>query len=116
MTLKRKYIESFTALSLLMMLLTISFLTSVKANGQTNSDNILPDLLQNAVQFNRTDITPAGYMDSVQAMEMNVLFYRNVTLMMNCTRNCEMNVTIDSQVRSRIVSVSVDPNQTMMTR
>ena len=34
--------------------------------------------------------------------------------MMNCTRNCEMNVTIDPQVRNRIVSVSVDPNQTMM--
>jgi len=96
MTLKRKCMVSFTALSLLMML-TFSFLTSVQANGQTNSNNIPPDMPQNAVQFNRTDITPAGYLESVQAMEMNVFFYRDATLMIN-----------------RIISVSVDPNQTMM--
>ena len=69
---------------------------------------------ENALQFNRTAITPAGYMESIQAMEMNVFFYRNVTLMMNCTRNCEMNVTIDPEVRNRILSISVEPNQTMM--
>ena len=48
------------------------------------------------------------------SMNMNVFFYRNVTLMINSTRNCEMNVTIDPQVQNRIVSVNVEPNQTMM--
>ncbi|MCK4884528.1 hypothetical protein KAS24_00515 [Candidatus Bathyarchaeota archaeon] len=105
---------SFTALSLLMMLLTFSFLTSVQANGQTNSNNIPPDMPQNAVQFNRTDITPSGYLESLQAMETTVCFYKNFTLMMNCTENCELNLTLDPQVRNRIISVSVDPNQTMM--
>ncbi len=105
---------SFTALSLLMMLLTFSFLTSVQANGQTNSNNIPPDMPQNAVQFNRTDITPSGYLESLQAMETIVCFYKNFTLMMNCTENCELNLTLDPQVRNRIISVSVDPNQTMM--
>jgi hypothetical protein len=46
-------------------------------------------------------------------MEINTFFYRNVTLMMNCTRNCEIKVTIDPEVKNRIVSVSVDPNRTM---
>lgn len=112
MKLKQKFMVSFTALSLLMML-TFSCLSSVNANGQTAINNIPPDMPQNAVQFNRTDITPSGRMETIQAMEMNVFFYRNVTLMMNCTRNCEMNVTIDPQVKNRIVSVSVEPNQTM---
>jgi hypothetical protein len=33
--------------------------------------------------------------------------------MMNSTRNCEMNVTIDPSVQNRIGSISVEPNQTM---
>jgi hypothetical protein len=114
MTLKRKCMVSFTALSLLMMLLTFSAFVSVQANGQAIGSNIPLGMPENALQFNRTDITPAGYMETIQAMEMNVFFYRNVTLMMNCTRNCEMNVTIDPQVKNRIVSVSIEPNQTML--
>jgi hypothetical protein len=112
MTLKRRCVVGFTALSLLMMLLTFSAFVSVQATGQANM-NVPPDMPQNALQYNRTDITPSGYMETVQAMEMNVFFYRNVTLMMNCTRNCEMNVIIDPQVQNRIVSVNVEPNQTM---
>ena len=104
---------SFTALSLLTVLLTFSAFVSVHANGQTDSSNIPPDMTPDALQYNRTDITPQGYMESIQAMEMNVFFYRNVTLMMNCTQNCEMNVTIDPEVQNRIVSVNVEPNQTM---
>jgi hypothetical protein len=109
----RKCIVSFTALSLLITLLTFSAFVSVQANGQTNNPNMPPDMSQDALQYNRTDITPSGYMESIQAMEMNVFFYRNVTLMMNCTMNCEMNVTIDPEVQNRIVSVNVEPNQTM---
>ena len=110
---KRKFMASFTALFLLVMLLMFSGFVSVKATGQANSTNVPPDLPQNAIQFNRTDITPSGCMETVQAMEINAFFYRNFTLIMNCTRNCEMNVTLDPQVRNRIVSVSVEPNQTM---
>jgi hypothetical protein len=74
---------------------------------------IPPDMPVNALQYNRTDTTPSGQMEQVQAMEMNVFFYRNFTLMMNCTQNCELNMTLDPQVRNRLVSVSVEPNQTM---
>ncbi|MCJ7613432.1 hypothetical protein MUO71_01515, partial [Candidatus Bathyarchaeota archaeon] len=98
----------------LIMLLALSGLTSVNANGQAIGSNTSLDMPENAVQYNRTDITPVGYMETIKAMNMNVFFYRNVTLMMNSTRNCEMNVTIDPQVQNRIVSVNVEPNQTMM--
>ena len=112
-TLKKRGAFGFAVLSLLM-LLTFSAFVSVQANGQTVGGNTPPDMPVDALQYNRTDITPSGYMETIQAMEMNVFFYRNVTLMMNCTQNCEMNVTIDTQVRNRIVSVTVEPNQTMM--
>jgi hypothetical protein len=112
MTAKKRGAFGFAVLSLLM-LLSFSAFVSVQANGQTIGGNIPPDMPVDALQYNRTDVTPSGYMETVQAMEMNAFFYRNVTLMMNCTRNCEMNVTIDPKVRNRIVSVTVDPNRTM---
>ena len=112
MTSKKRY-ASVVAFMSLLMLLSFSALGSVQANGQSYGANTPPDMPVDALQYNRTDVTPSGYMETVQAMEMNTFFYRNVTLMMNCTTNCEMNVTIDPEVRNRIVSVNVDPNQTM---
>jgi hypothetical protein len=32
---------------------------------------------------------------------------------MNCTRNCELNVTVDPTVKPKILALSVEPNQTM---
>jgi len=110
---KKRGVFGFAVLSLLT-LLTFSAFVSVQANGLTVGGNTPPDMPPDALQYNRTDTTPSGYVETVQAMEMNAFFYRNVTLMMNCTRNCEMNVTVDPQVRNRIVSVTVEPNQTMM--
>jgi hypothetical protein len=109
---KRKQMASFTVLYLLA-LLTFSVFSSVQANGETNAKNVPPDMPPDALQFNRTDITPTCCMESIQAMNMSVFFYKNATLMMNCTRNCEMNVTIDPQVQNRIVCVKVEPNKTM---
>ena len=109
---KKRGTVGFAVLSLLM-LLTFSAVVSVQANGQTFGGNTPPDMPADALQYNRTDITPSGYMETIQPMEINTFFYRNVTLMMNCTRNCEMKVTIDPEVKNRIVSVSVDPNRTM---
>ncbi|MCW4015675.1 MAG: hypothetical protein NWF06_04835 [Candidatus Bathyarchaeota archaeon] len=113
MTTKRKCAVSFTAVSLLVMLLTLSVFVSVQATGQNTGNNTPPDMPVDALQYNRTDITPVGRMESLQAMETGVFFYRNMTLMMNCTQNCEMNITIDEEVQNRVVSVSVDPNRTM---
>jgi len=112
MTSKKRCASVVTFTSLLM-LLSFSAFVSVQANGQSFGANTPPDMPVDALQYNRTDVTPSGYMETVQAMEMNAFFYRNVTVMMNCTTNCEMNVTIDPEVRNRIVSVNVDPNQTM---
>jgi len=95
-------------------LLTTFFTATFALTGEQNSGSKIPsDMPVDALQYNRTDTTPSGYMESLQAMEMNVFFYRNFTLMMNCTQNCSLNMTLDPQVRNKLFGLTVDPNQTM---
>jgi hypothetical protein len=104
----------FGATLLSVFLLTTFFTATSAQTGEQNSGSkIPPDMPVDALQYNRTDITPSGYMESLQAMEMNVFFYRNFTLMMNCTQNCSLNMTLDPQVRNRLFGLTVEPNQTM---
>jgi hypothetical protein len=104
----------FGATLLSVFLLTTFFTATFAQTGQQNSESkIPPDISVDALQYNRTDITPSGHMESLQAMEMNVFFYRNFTLMMNCTQNCSLNMTLDPQVRNRLFGLTVEPNQTM---
>ena len=94
--------------------LTTFFGATLAQTGTPNSaTKIPPDMPVDALQYNRTNLTPSGYMESVQANEMNVYFYRNFTLMMNSTENCSLNMTLDPQVNNRLFSLSVEPNQTM---
>jgi hypothetical protein len=111
MLIKKMCIGSFTAFTLVLML-TFSVFVSVQAS-EIPAHNMPPDMPNDAMQYNRTDITPQGQVESLQEMKMNVFFYRNVTLLMNTTRNCEMNITIDNQVTNKVIAVNVDPNRTM---
>ena len=98
----------------LLVLSSFCFGTTLAQPGESMSGtNMPPDMPMDAMQYNRTDITPNMYMEQVQAMETNVFFYRNFTLMMNTTTNCELNMTLDPQVRNRIVGVSIEPNATL---
>ncbi|MEJ2105306.1 MAG: hypothetical protein P8X47_12130 [Ignavibacteriaceae bacterium] len=93
---------------------TTLFVSAYAQTGEQISGNkIPPGMPVDAIQYNKTDLTPSGIMESIQAMETNVFFYRNFTLMMNCTQNCELNMTLDPQVKERLFSLSVEPNQTM---
>lgn len=112
MKIQKTNILTVTLLSILM-LTAFSAITLAQPGEPSSGSKVPPDMPVDALQFNRTNLTPSGYMESLQAMETNVFFYRNFTLMMNCTQNCELNMTLDPQVRSRLVSISVEPNQTM---
>jgi hypothetical protein len=70
-----------------------------------------PGAPSNALQSNQTNITPRNQLEQIKAMTTNVFAYRNVTLMLNCTRNCDLNVTVDEAVKPRILSFSIEPNQ-----
>jgi hypothetical protein len=73
----------------------------------------MPGVPDNAVQYNKTDMTPVAQMEQVQAGEPALFQYRNMTMLMNCTRNCSLVVTVDPTVKPQLFGLSIEPNQTM---
>ena len=73
----------------------------------------VPGVPDNAVQYNKTDVTPMAEMSQVAAGEPTLFQYRNMTMLMNCSQNCEVVFTADPDVTPKILGVSVEPNQTM---
>ena len=102
-----------TSLTVLAVALMLTFSISVYAPETLMQNNMPPDMPTDAMHYNRSDMTPTGKIEQVQAMNVSVFSYKNVTMMMNTTQNCEMNVTIDPQVTNRLIAINVDPNQTM---
>ena len=74
---------------------------------------VLPGVPDNAVQYNKSDVTPVAELEQVKAGEPTLFQYRNMTMLMNCTRNCDLVVTIDPTVKPQLFGLSIDPNQTM---
>jgi hypothetical protein len=50
-------------------------------------------------------------MEQLMANNTYVFAYRNVTMMMNCSQNMEMNITIDRQIRTRTFAMTMTQNQ-----
>jgi hypothetical protein len=73
----------------------------------------VPGAPDNAVQYNKTDITPIAATEQVQAGQTALFQYKNMTMLMNSSQNCEVIFTADPKVTPKILGLSVDPNQTM---
>jgi hypothetical protein len=67
----------------------------------------------NAVQYNKTYVTPTREVEQVKAGEPALFRYRNMTMLMNCTQNCDLIVTVDPKVTPKILKLDIDANQTM---
>ena len=111
----QKQISVFT---LAMILLTyVTPLAIVHAGTETPSETgkapYYPGLPDNVVQYNKTDMTPTAQMEQVKAGEPALFCYRNTTMLMNCTKNCDIVFTADAEVTPNIFGFSIDPNQTM---
>ena len=111
----KKQSRNVLAVILLSVLMVTAFssVTLAQPGESSSGSKIPPDMPVDAIQLNKTNTTPSSEMESIQAMKTKVLFYRNFTLMMNSTENCALNMTLDPQVRNRLLSISVEPNQTM---
>lgn len=72
-----------------------------------------PGMPSDAARFDLSDMTPMRDVEHVNSRLMHVFAYRNVTLMFNSSRNCELNITVDSAVKPRILALSVEPNQNL---
>jgi len=68
---------------------------------------------ENAVQYNKTDITPTNELIQVMAGEPALFRYRNMTMLMNCSQNCNLVVTIDPELTPKILGLDIETNQTM---
>ena len=107
----------------LLILTSFAFMAvAYAANEQTSGDGLAssagnipeaPGLPDNAIQYNKTETTPAAEMEQVQAGEPALFCYRNMIMLMNCTQNCSVVFTADSDVTPKILGISVEPNQTM---
>ena len=73
----------------------------------------VPGAPDNAVQYNKTNITPVAEMQQIQAGEPALFQYKNMTMLMNCTQNCEAIFTADPEVTPKVLGLSIEPNQTM---
>lgn len=83
-------------------------------NSQSINDTTLaPHISENAKQYNKTDVTPKNQTEQVRAQEQTMFQYRNMTMTMNCTRNCTVEFTLDEEVTPKIFDLTIDPNQTM---
>ncbi len=100
----------------LLMVLYIASLSSAYAGAEQGSDAgkiEVPGVPDSAVQYNKTDVTPVAQMEQVIAGEPALFCYRNTTMLMNCTRHCDIVVTVDPAVKPQLFGLSIDPNQTM---
>ena len=100
----------------LLMVLYIASLSSAYAGAEQGSDAgkiEVPGVPDSALQYNKTDVTPVAQMEQVIAGEPALFCYRNTTMLMNCTRNCDIVVTVDPAVKPQLFGLSIDPNQTM---
>ncbi len=73
----------------------------------------VPGVPDKAVQYNKTETTPVAEIEQVQAKEPALFRYRNMTMLMNCSKNCQVIFTADPEVTPKILGLSIDPNQTM---
>ena len=90
----------------------ISFIPT-SASTQTQQYSKPPGMPHNALQYNRTDITPHKQMEQVMANNTYVFAYRNVTMMMNCSENTALNMTIGNQTRTRYFALDMVQNQSV---
>lgn len=87
--------------------------TNSLETSSTNSNQTGPSFPDNAKQYNQTDLTPHAQREQVQAREQTLFRYRNMTMLMNCSHNCEVTFTADEDVTPKIFGLTVEPNQTM---
>jgi hypothetical protein len=106
------------AASVITLLMVLYFVPLCLASGTAEQGSDagkieLPGVPDNAVQYNKSDVTPVAEMEQVKAGEPALFQYRNMTMLMNCTKNCDLIVTVDPIVKPQLFGLSIDPNQTM---
>ncbi len=113
-TTRRNKLGAFVMILLIAAYVAPLFITYAGAGTSILGDlPEVPGVPDNAVQYNKTDVTPVAAMEHVRAGEPALFLYRNMTMLMNCTQNCTVVFTVDPEMAPKILGLSVEPNQTM---
>lgn len=114
---KLKRVRKSVLIIATLLLTFVGPIIAVQASTGSTSDSskvpYFPGLPDDTVQYNKTDITPVSEVEQVKAGEPALFCYRNTTMLMNCTQNCDMIFTADPAVTPKIFGFSIDSNQTM---
>lgn len=103
--------QRFSVLMIPLLLGMFSIAPLAVIYASTGQQQRVPGMPDDALQFDRTDITPVGYREQITANKMHIFAYKNVTLMMNCSRNSEFNITIDPRIQTRYLALVMEQNQ-----
>jgi hypothetical protein len=74
---------------------------------------IIPGVPENAIIYNKTDITPKNQLEQVRAGEPTVFRYRNMTMLMNCTGNCNVILSSEMDTTPKILGLSIEHEKNM---
>jgi hypothetical protein len=108
-----KIVASVITLLMVMYFAPLCLASAGAGQGSDAGKIEVPGVPDNAVQYNKTDVTPVAQMEQVQAGEPALFCYRNTTMLMNCTKNCDLVITVDPTVKPQLFGLTIDPNQTM---
>ena len=70
----------------------------------------IPGVPEHAKAYNYSHMSPEGFQWSLGQGEGAVFAFRNMTMMLNCTRNMEMNITAGSDVAERLFRLQLSPD------
>ena len=110
---RTKIAASIIALLMVLYFAPLCLASAGTGQGSDSGKIEVPGVPDDAVQYNKTNVTPVAEMEQVKAGEPALFQYRNMTMLMNCTRNCDLLVTVDPTVKPQLFGLSIDPNQTM---
>ena len=110
---RAKIAASVITLLMIMYFAPVCLASAGAGEGSDSGKIEVPGVPDNAVQYNKTSVTPVAQMEQVKAGEPALFCYRNMTMLMNCSQNCDLVITVDPEVKPQLFGLSIDPNQTM---
>jgi hypothetical protein len=75
---------------------------------------LVPGAPATALKIDLTTITPTANLQQVSSNTTKILYYRNLTLVVDSTRNLELNITLDEKLNPRIFALSVKPEENLL--
>lgn len=78
------------------------------------SHHEIPGMSENIMLCNLTDVTPTRLMKQIASNKMYAYAFKNVTLLMNCSKNSKLNITIESNVQTRYLALIMEQNKSAL--